>query len=113
MLYRGLCARDDHRLRHLPDPQHGPRASAQRQPREALVGWRRLNREVEQIIAQGIADGSIRKCDPIALSFAMFGAFNWITYWYRSNGPLSPDEIADRFVDIFAHGAHPDRPTGG
>ena len=43
--------------------------------REKLwVGRRRLNREVEQIIAQGIADGSIRRCDPIALSFAIFGS---------------------------------------
>lgn len=73
--------------------------------REKLwVGRRRLNREVEQIVARGIADGSIRPCDPIALSFAIFGAFNWITYWYRDNGPLSPDEIADRFLDLFAHG---------
>ncbi len=76
--------------------------------REKLwVGRRRLNREVEQIIAQGIADGSIRKCDPIALSFAIFGAFNWITYWYRDNGPLSPDDISSRFLDLFANGVHP------
>lgn len=82
--------------------------------REKLwVGRRRLNREVEQIIARGIADGSIRPCDPIALTFAIFGAFNWITYWYRENGPLSPDEISVRFLDIFAHGAqaNPDAAT--
>ncbi|MES2975154.1 MAG: TetR/AcrR family transcriptional regulator [Pseudomonadota bacterium] len=82
--------------------------------REKLwVGRRRLNREVEQIIARGIADGSIRQCDPIALSFAIFGAFNWITYWYRDNGPLSPDEISERFLDLFAHGARPvETPAG-
>lgn len=73
--------------------------------REKLwVGRRRLNREVEQVVAQGIADGSIRRCDPITLSFAIFGAFNWITYWYRDNGPLTPDEISARFLDVFAHG---------
>lgn len=77
--------------------------------REKLwVGRRRLNREVEQIIAHGIADGSIRRCDPIALSFAIFGAFNWITYWYRENGPLTPDEISERFLDVFAHGVKVD-----
>ena len=82
-------------------PGHLPNDS-----REKLwVGRRRLNREVEQIIAQGIADGSIRKCDPIALSFAMFGAFNWMTYWYRDGGPLDAEQVADRFLDIFAHGA--------
>ncbi len=68
---------------------------------------------MEQIIARGIADGSIRQCDPIALSFAIFGAFNWITYWYRDNGPLSPDEISERFLDLFAHGARPvETPAG-
>ena len=74
--------------------------------REKLwVGRRRLNREVEQIIAQGIADGSIRPCDPISLSFAMFGAFNWMTAWYRPNGPMSAEDIANNFMDIFANGA--------
>jgi AcrR family transcriptional regulator len=74
--------------------------------REKLwVGRRRLNREVEQIIAQGIADGSIRGLDPIVLSFSLFGAFNWITTWYRPNGPMSPESIAERFMEIFAHGA--------
>lgn len=79
--------------------------------REKLwVGRRRLNREVEQIIAQGVADGSIRPCDPIALSFALFGAFNWMTYWFRDGGPLDAEQVADRFLDIFAHGAM--RPKG-
>ena len=40
------------------------------------TGRRRLNTEVERIIAQGIADGSIRSCDPKIVSFALFGAFN-------------------------------------
>ncbi len=76
--------------------------------RERLwVGRRRLNREVEQIIAQGIADGSIRPCDPIALSFALFGVFNWMTFWYRPEGPMSADELAAMFMDLFAHGAVP------
>jgi hypothetical protein len=90
--------------------------SLQEASRERLwTGRRRLNREVEQIIAQGVADGSIRRCDPLMLSFAMFGAFNWITYWYRENGPLAPEEISARFLDIFAHGVNPaeDRGAGG
>ena len=81
--------------------------------REKLwVGRRRLNREVEQIIAQGVADGSIRSCDPISLSFALFGAFNWMTYWYRDGGPLSAEQVADRFLDIFARGATPQKGDG-
>lgn len=76
-----------------------------RETREKLwSGRRRLNREVERIIAQGIADGSIRSCDPKKLSFAMFGAFNWITFWFQSDGPQKPETIADYFLDIFARG---------
>lgn len=90
----GICLIRNTAPGTLPDPS-----------REKLwVGRRRLNREVEQVIVQGIADGSIRRCDPVTLSFAVFGAFNWITYWYRSNGPLTPDEIAERFLELFAHG---------
>lgn len=67
-------------------------------------GRRRLNKEVERIVALGIADGSIRSCDPRVLSFAMFGAFNWITFWYQQDRPLRPEAVADYFMEIFARG---------
>jgi AcrR family transcriptional regulator len=76
--------------------------------REKLwAGRRRLNKEIEVFIAQGIADGSIRTCDPKTLSFALFGAFNWMTIWYRANGRLRPATIADNFLDIMARGVVP------
>lgn len=76
--------------------------------REKLwVGRRRLNKEIEVFIAQGIADGSIRTCDPKTLTFALFGAFNWMTIWYRANGRLRPATIADNFLDIMARGVVP------
>lgn len=78
--------------------------------REKLwAGRRRLNKEIEVFIAQGIADGSIRTCDPKTLSFALFGAFNWMTLWYRSNGRLRPAAIAENFLDIFSRGVVPTR----
>jgi AcrR family transcriptional regulator len=76
--------------------------------REKLwAGRRRLNKEIEVFIAQGIADGSIRTSDPKTLSFALFGAFNWMAIWYRANGRLSPGTIADNFLDIVARGVVP------
>lgn len=68
------------------------------------AGRRRLNTEVERIVALGIADGSIRSCDPRVVSFAMFGAFNWLTFWFRSGGAMRPEAIADYFLQIFARG---------
>jgi AcrR family transcriptional regulator len=67
-------------------------------------GRRRLNGEVEKLIAEGMADGSIRPCHPRMAAFAMFGAFNGICNWYRSDGMLEPESIADHFLDIFARG---------
>lgn len=71
------------------------------------AGRRRLNSEVERIIAQGIADGSIRSCDPKIVSFALFGAFNWISFWYRDDGPLNAETIADYYINLFARGIVP------
>ena len=79
-----------------------------KESREKLwSGRRRLNREVERIIGQGIADGSIRSCDPKMVSFALFGSFNWMTYWYDDGGPMKADAIADYFLNVFARGIGP------
>lgn len=67
-------------------------------------GRRRLNREVERIVAEGIADGSIKSCDPRILTFAMFGSFNWISYWFDKNGRKTPEMIAEDFLSFFSTG---------
>ncbi len=73
--------------------------------REVLwTGRRRLNHEVERMVAEGIADGSIKSCDPRMLSFAMFGAFNWISYWFDEKGRKSPEMIAEDFLEFFSRG---------
>jgi AcrR family transcriptional regulator len=72
-----------------------------------FTGRRRLNREVERILAEGIADGSIRSLHPRLASFALFGAFNWITTWYRQGGAMAPEAIADIYLDLFARGMLP------
>jgi AcrR family transcriptional regulator len=72
-----------------------------------FTGRRRLNREVERIVAEGIADGSIRSLHPRLASFALFGAFNWITTWYRQGGAMTPEAIADIYLDLFARGMLP------
>ncbi|MBB1090110.1 TetR/AcrR family transcriptional regulator [Rhodopseudomonas palustris] len=49
-------------------------------------------------IAEGIADGSIKPCDPKLAAFAIAGSLNWIGHWYQRGGSLTPDAIADEFA---------------
>ena len=49
-------------------------------------------------IAAGIDDGSIRTCNPKLAAFAIIGALNGIADWYRPEGDLSVEAIADEFV---------------
>ena len=55
-------------------------------------------------IVAGVADGSIRDCDPKMTAFALAGALNWMGHWYREDASLNPTEIADRFIDVFNRG---------
>jgi len=42
--------------------------------------------------------------DPRTAAYALFGMMNWIYTWYRPDGRLSADRLADGFVRIALHG---------
>ena len=50
------------------------------------------------LIAEGIADGSIRPTDIRMTAFAIAGSLNWIGHWHRADGPLSPEQIGEDFA---------------
>jgi AcrR family transcriptional regulator len=72
---------------------------------------RSMKSEIDQgirgLLHEGIADGSIRNCDPKMTAFALAGALNGIGHWYRAGKPLSPAEIATRFLELFERGLMP------
>jgi AcrR family transcriptional regulator len=63
-----------------------------------------IDRRMRALIEAGVADGSIRDCDPKMTAFALAGALNWMGHWYREDATLKPHEIADRFIDVFNRG---------
>jgi AcrR family transcriptional regulator len=63
-----------------------------------------IDRRMRALIEAGVADGSIRECDPKMTAFALAGALNWMGHWYRDDASLKPMEIADRFIDVFNRG---------
>ena len=66
-----------------------------------------IDHGIRRLIKDGIADGSIRRCDPKITTFALAGAMNWIAHWHRADAELTPDQIADRFIETFVNGLQP------
>lgn len=59
-----------------------------------------FDRFYRALIAEGIADGSIRSVDPKMTIFFIVGAVRGIHRWYDPAGPLTGAAIADTFVDL-------------
>lgn len=53
-----------------------------------------------RLIAEGIKDGSIVRCDPKLAAFAVLGGANWVEKWYRSRGPWTRNQIAAAITDM-------------
>ncbi len=77
-------------------------------PPESRRKLRRLKRAIDYefrgLIAQGIEEGSIAPCDPKMAAFIVGGALSWIGRWYRPDGPLSSDEIAEHCIATLMKG---------
>jgi AcrR family transcriptional regulator len=65
---------------------------------------REIDRRLRSFIQQGINDGSIVPLDPKLAAFAIAGALNWISTWYRPGGALSAEEIAENYVKVLTEG---------
>lgn len=63
-----------------------------------------VDRELRRLIGQGIAEGLLEPCDPKLAAFTLAGALSWIGRWYRPDGPLSPDEIAEQCIAVLMNG---------
>lgn len=80
--------------------------------RRKLDERRRTRRDrLRALVAEGIADGSIRRCDPKIVVSAWAGTLAWILESYRHDGPLSFEVISEQLLGIFMDGiaAHPAR----
>lgn len=64
----------------------------------------RYQRMVEHVVRAGIAQGYFRDVEVRLTALAIFGMCNWAYQWYRAGGPLSTEEIADYFFDLFREG---------
>lgn len=65
---------------------------------------RGIDRRVRDLVEAGIADGSIAPCDVRLTTFMFMGAIQWISQWYRPDGPQTSDEIAREYAERLVNG---------
>ena len=65
---------------------------------------RRIDTTVRALLIEGVADGSLRPCDPGIFSALLFGALNWVPHWHRNTGKLSVQQVVDSFMDLLTTG---------
>jgi AcrR family transcriptional regulator len=70
--------------------------------RRARIAARRdaYERRFRDTIADGIAIGVFRPTDPMVAAAFLLSALNGIAAWYRPDGRLAPERIADLFVEL-------------
>ncbi|WP_342713526.1 TetR/AcrR family transcriptional regulator [Bradyrhizobium sp. B124] len=59
---------------------------------------RRIDRAFRDYIASGIADGSVKPCDPKLAAFAIAGSLNWIGHWFQPSGEMTGHAVAEEFA---------------
>lgn len=64
----------------------------------------RLDAHFRDLVRLGIEEGSIIDCDPKIAAFTIAGALSWIGRWYRPDGELAPEQIADRSIQMVLGG---------
>ena len=76
--------------------------------RRAAVLERRdaYERRFRDLIEAGIARGDFEPTDPAIAATAILSALNGIPTWYRPDGRLPADRIADHFVDLVVRMLH-------
>ena len=68
---------------------------------------------IYRILASGEQDGTLRISDPLVVNHALFGSLNWMAYWTRPTGRLSPETLAEMQVDVLLQGVLGPAAPGG
>lgn len=57
-----------------------------------------------EVIQQGVQSGAFH-CESVSMTArALLGAMNWTVTWYRRDGAMTMEQIADTFADLFLDG---------
>lgn len=74
------------------------------QQRYLLAKRDRYELGVRNLIAAGMRTGEFVSGDAALVARAMLGALNWSVQWFRPEGPLSAEEVAEKLADYLIRG---------
>ena len=64
----------------------------------------RFERLWRDLIQEGLEQGAFCCTDPGLAARAVLGVINWTITWYRPDGSLTPQDLAEGFSGLFLHG---------
>ena len=65
----------------------------------------------ERVVAEGVAAGELATPDPKLAAVFILSAMNAMAHWYRSDGAIGPDALAEHYADLFLSGLQPSERT--
>jgi len=65
---------------------------------------RRYVQLIKSILSELVGESKMKKIDPTVAIFAFFGMVHYTIKWYHKDGPITLDELAKLFVEIFTKG---------
>ncbi|MCW9032749.1 MAG: TetR/AcrR family transcriptional regulator [Alphaproteobacteria bacterium] len=65
---------------------------------------KQLSLSMREFIRQGVEDGSVIDCDPKLATNIILGSMNWAPKWFRHDGELSSEEVANGIADMLTRG---------
>jgi TetR/AcrR family transcriptional regulator len=69
--------------------------------RAAAVAQRdRFERELRDLVKEGIQDGSVARCNPKLVVLTLLGAVNWVPRWFKHQGEWTTEELAEAMSEV-------------
>jgi len=59
---------------------------------------------VAGVIRDGVSSGVFAPSDPVLLTKAVLSMPSWASMWYRADGPMSAEQLAELFSDVALYG---------
>lgn len=73
-----------------------------------------FDKKLADLIAEGVRSGAFAVSDPMLASLAISGMVRWVHRWYRPDGRLAPEEVAEKIaafaLNIVSYTGKPGKP---